>query len=301
MTGENKGSNARSPSRFIPSEELNQEDIRAWHFTDVTLVPRGIDPYAAPGRGQVFQTFEEHEAAAQKALKQQMEAERLAQERAYAAQQAAAAQEQELASAQQQTGSGMDEQALQELLEQTRQEAFNEGLEQGQEQGQEQTHKEWQEHFAEFQQNQGQEVAQRLAQVVQQAQGGIAQLQQQVAPDLLQLACDIARQVVRQELRTNPQALMPVVREALDMLGAETKPAVVRLHPADWQVLESHLRAAMPNPKIEWLADASVQPGDCLVQSQGAQVDGSLEKRWQRAVAALGLVSTWYEGAASHE
>ena len=41
---------------------------------------------------------------------------------------------------------------------------------------------------------------------------GIAGLQQQVAPDLLQLACDIARQVVRQELRTNPQALMPVVR-----------------------------------------------------------------------------------------
>jgi flagellar assembly protein FliH len=33
------------------------------------------------------------------------------------------------------------------------------------------------------------------------------------------------------------------------------------------------------------------------VESQGAQVDGSLEKRWQRAVAALGLVSTWYEGA----
>ena len=114
---------------------------------------------------------------------------------------------------------------------------------------------------------------------------------------LLELACDIARQVVRQELRTNPQALMPVLREALDMLGAETKPATVRIHPDDWQQLEPHVRAALPNPRVQWLADASVQPGDCMVESQGAQVDGSLEKRWQRAVAALGLVSTWYEGA----
>ena len=179
------------------------------------------------------------------------------------------------------------------MLEQARQEGFAQGLEQGlQQAGQE-----WQQRMQDYQNNQGREQGQRLSEIVHQAQNGIQGLQQQVAPDLLQLACDIARQVVRQELRTNPQALMPVLREALDMLGAETKPATVRLHPQDWQVLEPHIRAAMPNPKVEWLQDASVPLGGCLVESQGAQVDGSLEKRWQRAVAALGLVSTWYEGA----
>lgn len=187
----------------------------------------------------------------------------------------------------------LDEEALQQLLEQARQEGFAQGLEQGlQQAGQE-----WQQRMQDYQNNQGREQGQRLSEIVHQAQNGIQGLQQQVAPDLLQLACDIARQVVRQELRTNPQALMPVLREALDMLGAETKPATVRLHPQDWQVLEPHIRAAMPNPKVEWLQDASVPLGGCLVESQGAQVDGSLEKRWQRAVAALGLVSTWYEGA----
>ena len=69
------------------------------------------------------------------------------------------------------------------------------------------------------------------------------------------------------------------------------------LHPDDFKQLEAHLRAALPNPKVEWLPDPSVPVGGCLVESQGAKIDGSIERRWQRAVAALGLVSTWYEGA----
>ncbi len=288
-------STSRRPARFIPGEQLGEQDVRRWHFADVSLADDLADPLLASTPGAGFQTFEDHEAAAQKALEIELQRQRM-QEQAAAHQQASDA-----AQADAEAAGGtlhMDDAALQELLEQTRQEAFQQGLEQGQQQGIEHAHAQWQERFDEYQANQGQEVAQHLAQLMQQAQGGIAHLQEQVAPDLLQLACDIARQVVRQELRTNPQALMPVVREALDMLGAETKPATVRLHPDDWQLLEPHLRTALPNPKIEWLQDAGVQPGDCRIESQGALVDGSLEKRWQRAVAALGLVSTWYEGAA---
>ena len=36
--------------------------------------------------------------------------------------------------------------------------------------------------------------------------------------------------------------------------------------------------------------------GDVRVESGGAQVDAGMDKRWRRAVAALGLVSTWYAG-----
>ncbi|MFX8485600.1 FliH/SctL family protein, partial [Acinetobacter baumannii] len=40
-------------------------------------------------------------------------------------------------------------------------------------------------------------------------------MQQQMAQDVLALACDIARQVVRQELSCNPQVLLPAVQEAV--------------------------------------------------------------------------------------
>lgn len=275
------GSSNHSLARFIPSEELQSEQVRVWRFGDVGLSqgqssPGGQGVLLPALQGGAFQPLLTEAPPPEEPEAQELLPEEEPEEEAPPPPEP-----------------GISEEELQHLLEQARQEAYQQGLEAGQQQ----TGQEWQQRMQEYQDNQGKEAAQRLAQVVEQAHNGIQGLQQQVAPDLMQLACDIARQVVRQELRTNPQALMPVLREALDMLGAETKPATVRIHPDDWQQLEPHVRAALPNPRVQWLADASVQPGDCMVESQGAQVDGSLEKRWQRAVAALGLVSTWYEGA----
>jgi flagellar assembly protein FliH len=282
MTGSSNHSKAKA--RFIPGEELQEAQVRIWRFGDVALggLGEGMLPPLAQDN-EDFRPLLEDPPAAPTAI-EEPQTEPPAQSEAEAEEPAPPPPPPEPA---------ISEEELQQMLEQARQEGFAQGLQQGEQQAAEQ----WQQRLQEYQDNQGREIGQRLAEVLRQAQEGIRGLQQQVAPDLLQLACDIARQVVRQELRTNPQALMPVVREALDMLGAETRPATVRLHPDDWQHLEAHVRAAWPNPKIEWLQDASVPVGDCWVESQGAQVDGSLEKRWQRAVAALGLVSTWYEGA----
>ena len=189
------------------------------------------------------------------------------------------------------------EEEVAQRVNEAAQQAREQGYQQGVDQGMQKAAQEWQARMSDYQNNLGRETALRLNEVLHAAQNAVQGFSQQVAPDLLQLATDVARQVVRQELRCNPQALQPVVAEALDMLGAETKPALVRLNPEDFKHLEVHLRTALPNPKVEWLADPSVAQGGCVVESQGAQVDGSLERRWQRAVAALGLVSTWYEGA----
>lgn len=264
-------------TRFIPSEEIDNQHVRQWHFGGVRSGARQgfsampemtLDPALLP-------QVQEPEAEVEVAPVEEVSAHEVQAEEQLPAE------------------PSYSEAELSQQLEQARQEAYQQGLEQGQQQASQ----EWQARMADYQNNLGRETAQRLSEVLHAAQTGVQGLQQQMAPDLLQLASDIARQVVRQELRCNPQALQPVVAEALDMLGAETKPALVRLNPDDFKNLEAHLRAALPNPKVEWLADPSVPVGGCMVESQGAQIDGSLERRWQRAVAALGLVSTWYEGA----
>ena len=79
-------------------------------------------------------------------------------------------------------------------------------------------------------------------------------------------------------------------------------PALVRLHPDDMEAMAQPLREEMDSPGVQWMADASVPPGGCLVESAGTVVDGSLDKRWQRAIAALGLQSPWEdeEGGDEH-
>ena len=192
----------------------------------------------------------------------------------------------------------VDEAAQQALNQQACDDAYAEGFAQGQAQ----TALEWQQRMDAYIAQQGREMAQRLQGVVQTLDASLIDMQQDMAQQVLELACDIARQVVRQELSVNPSALQPVVREAVGMLVTEGRPALVRLHPDDMEAMAQTLREEMDSPGVQWMADASVPPGGCLVESAGTVVDGSLDKRWQRAIAALGLQSPWEdeEGGDEH-
>ena len=185
----------------------------------------------------------------------------------------------------------LDEAARQELLEQAGEEAFA----RGQEQGAAQAALQWQQRMDDYIAGQGQEAAQRIDALVQTLQARLQDLQQNMAQEVLELSCEIARQVVRQELRSNPQALKPVVQEALGMLVDDGRPATVRLNPQDHALLADALGQQMAAASVQWVADAVVPPGGCLAEQAGTVVDGTLEKRWQRAIAPLGLASAWEE------
>ncbi|PWW44461.1 FliH/SctL family protein [Melaminivora alkalimesophila] len=177
------------------------------------------------------------------------------------------------------------------LLAQARAEAYAQGLAEGQEQAALQ----WQQRLDDYIAGQGREGAQRLGALARALEESFGGLQQAMAQEVLELACDIARQVVRRELALQRDAVLPVVREALSMLVGESRPATVRLNPQDWGLLEQPLRSEFPGARIEWLPDAAVGPGECLVESAGMVIDGTLDKRWRRAIAALGLTGVWRE------
>lgn len=188
---------------------------------------------------------------------------------------------------------GIDESEHLALLDQARSQAHAEGVEQGRAQAS----LEWQQRMDDYVADQGREAAERLDRLAQSVDSGLDGMQQHMAQELLALACDLARQVVRRELVIDPQAVLPVVREALGSLIGEGRPATVRLNAEDWAQLEKPLREEFATAKVFWVVDANVQPGDCLVESAGTVVDGSLDKRWQRAVAALGLATAWQQPA----
>ena len=60
-------------------------------------------------------------------------------------------------------------------------------------------------------------------------------------------------------------------------------------------MLEEVLRAEFPSLSLTLLADATLTRGGCVVESAGTVVDGTVEKRWLRAIASLGLNSPWEE------
>ena len=273
------GQPQRTHSRFIPQEEIDDSTVVQWRFGAVD----------APGaQGGVFQPAQPSAFIPAGTSQFNGFSPSLAHQAASQAHPEAVAEE-----SQEPEAPAFDEEQLQQLLEQARSEGYAQGLAEGQAQAQQQ----WQQRMDDHIRGAGRESAQRVDGVLQELEENFKQMQSGMAQELLNLACDIARQVVRQELRSQPQALLPVIREALDMLVDESRPVTVRLNPADFEVLDQPLRAEHgAHSRIQWVGDASIAAGDVKVECGGAEIDGGLDKRWRRAVAALGLVSTWYEG-----
>lgn len=184
--------------------------------------------------------------------------------------------------------------AREDAVDQVRTDALKqEGYAQGFAQGHAEATLEAQRRMSDFIANQGRVVAQNFAQLFASAQAQLADAEQVMARGTLELACEVARQILRQELSVNANVLQPVVREALSLLVAETKSAVVRLNPLDLAVLQEGVRAEFPDMSLTLVADATLTRGGCLIESAGTVVDGTLEKRWMRAIASLGLNLPW--------
>lgn len=174
-----------------------------------------------------------------------------------------------------------------------RQTSFRAGYADGVTQGRAQAQAEAQQQMADFLANQAAQSGQRFSELFQSAQTQLDQAQQVMAQGVLELSCELARQVLRQELSVNPNVLLPVIREAIDLLGAEHRSAVVRLHPTDLDALQGVLTTEFSGLNLSLRADTTLQPGSCVVESAGMVVDATLQQRWQRAVATLGLATTW--------
>ena len=173
-----------------------------------------------------------------------------------------------------------------------KQEGYAEGFAQGRAQATLEAQRQMRDYVA----NEGRKAAQGFVQLFATAQTELADAEQVMARGVLELACELARQVLRHELSVNPNALQPVIREALGLLVTDNKSALVRLNPLDLEVLEDVVRAEYLNLGLTFVADATLSRGGCLVESTGTVIDGTVEKRWLRAIGTLGLNSPWQEG-----
>ena len=179
-----------------------------------------------------------------------------------------------------------------EQIEALREQAYAEGMEHGRQAGEQATRSALEAPLRQ----QAQEQAQRLTTLLKNTQAQLDQLEDALAAQVLELACDLARQVVRRELAQPLEPLKAVVHEALALAVQDGQPATVRLNPADLSLLQDDIGAALGTQNVKLVADAAITPGGCTVESVQGAVDGTVEKRWARAVANLGLGVGWNPG-----
>jgi flagellar assembly protein FliH len=176
-----------------------------------------------------------------------------------------------------------------EQAEVVRQQGYAEGFVQGRAQSM----LEAQQQINEFISKQGSDAAKQFAALLESARAQLDAAEQMAAQGVLELACELARQIVRHEVTVNPNVLLPVIRESLGMLFADSRSVQIKLNPVDLDVLQDVVREEFPNVSVTLLADPSITRGGCLIEAGGTVVDGRLEKRWSRAISQLGQNMPW--------
>jgi len=126
-----------------------------------------------------------------------------------------------------------------------------------------------------------------LARLVECFRAEMANLESQVASDLVSLAIDIAREVLRREPATAESMLLPAVQEALRALSEGASQVEVQVHPRD----AAQLAERMPQGGAGLFAlreDPTLPPGSCRVIADTGIADVSFETRWHAVMATLG-------------
>jgi len=150
------------------------------------------------------------------------------------------------------------------------------------------------------------EESDRLAGVVEELRRASARFGEALAANALEIGCLVARKILEAELKSDPELRLGLVRSAVRRLG-EAQKVVVHLSPGDRDAVAEALGRAgeadgepgdataaasfgIPLAQVELVSDTNLSPGDALVESDTAIVDGRLGTRLEELRRVLSNV-----------
>lgn len=180
---------------------------------------------------------------------------------------------------------------IEEIHRQARDQGYQRGFAEGQQAGLAAGQKSGHQAGFEAGQARARSEAERLAAAATQLEQGLAALESQVADELLALALELARGVVRQEISARPETLLAVVREAMAQLPHLH--TAIYLNPEDASLVRAYLGDQLTHAGHRIHEDFKLKRGDCILEAGGSQLDATVAMRWRRVLEELGIKSAW--------
>jgi flagellar assembly protein FliH len=100
--------------------------------------------------------------------------------------------------------------------------------------------------------------------------------------EVLRLALEIARKVIRREVSVDEELILTLVKVALSRLAEQTV-MTVRVNPKDYQSIQRHQAAYSPtkglNEGVKLIEDPSISRGGCLIETESGIIDGRIDEQ----------------------
>jgi flagellar assembly protein FliH len=152
--------------------------------------------------------------------------------------------------------------ALEDTAAAAREEGFAQGRREGLEQGRAQM----------------QAQVARVASILDQLAHPLAAFDIEVEKQMVALCLQIGAQLALRELKIDPGTIAQLVRESIKLLSPQSRDIRVRLHPDDVAAVAPLLEAD-GNRGWQLQGDAKLARGDCMVNTDAAEVDARLDSR----------------------
>jgi len=168
---------------------------------------------------------------------------------------------------------------LAKLQEQARQEAYEQGRKEGFEFGHNEALEQYRQQFEE-----------RLAsfdRILQSFQKPFENLDEQVESEIVELVISMVKQLVRREVKLDPNHVVGVVREAMSALPVSSQDITLVLHPEDAEIIREVFSLSEKEQSWRIVEDPVLKRGGCRVVSGDSQIDATLESRLDALIAPL--------------
>lgn len=129
--------------------------------------------------------------------------------------------------------------------------------------------------------------------LAQQFGTALADADQLISNDILELALHMAKAMLKTALRVKPELILPVVREAIQSLPVLQQPALLILNPEDARVVQESMGEQLKKEGWRVVEDADLGRGGCRIDTASNQIDADAALRWQRLTHALGKDLDW--------
>lgn len=167
------------------------------------------------------------------------------------------------------------------VLESIRQEAFTKGVQEGFAVG-----------MAKAKEVSAQQAQQFLALTAAFEQALVAN-DQKIEEDILDLALDIAKAMLKTKLTIDRETVIPVVREAIHYSPYVQKPARIFVHQEDAKILRAMMGEELSEQTWQIQEDNNIERGGCVVETGTNQIDATNATRWTRICEALSKNNDW--------
>lgn len=180
---------------------------------------------------------------------------------------------------------------LDAIREQARQEGYAEGQQQGLQAGRQEGY------MAGLQQGQQEvnETIQHLRQIAVSFSTEVSQCSESMAPEMLNLALDLSKAMLKTTLKVKPELILPTISAAIHSLPSLQLPALLYVHPVDAALVRENMEDDLSQQGWRIVEDPELDRGGCRIETGTNQVDATTQTRWRRIAESLSKQLDWLE------